>query len=347
MLCVARVVCVASLRMVRTRIHHNRLGTRHIRCGNRVAVGVKIGTVRRQQPGEITILHLNRGGSASILTSGELNRCTGSDVQGIRLSTTYGYVWLRDVQDAVGLHLHTGAFGGGNLTLAFQGQLACGGNLYGAACHTGQGMPVCVDNHLGGRYHIRVKAHIRGQYIGVSVTQYRTAHSVYLVQQGDTGRQVHLLLFVLGQPVIQGINFTDLGLHLLAVVCRNAVGQFADQVLNGADLTGKGTRRTGVPRVIAAGGIMLVGAGQGPRDTAAVLGACMPTGNRLPRLWIALVCMLMNAVRLCSVAVLAVAMGTLPFQRRWNIPTRIGMRQMMRAQPTISPRVRCPCPHRA
>ena len=43
---------------------------------------------------------------------------------------------------------------------------------------------------------------IRKGAVVEAVAQYRNPHPAQLVQKGHTGRQVHLLLFVSGQPAI-------------------------------------------------------------------------------------------------------------------------------------------------
>ena len=117
-----------------------------------------------------------------------------------------------------------------------------------------------------------------------SVAVCRRIHPLDLIQQGNAGRQIHLLLFVIGQLVTPGVNLTELGLDLLKVVLGNAVGQLGDQRFDGTYVTDKCTRRTGISRDITAGIVMLMGTGQRSGDAAAVLCTRVGTQSRFFRL---------------------------------------------------------------
>ena len=134
-------------------------------------------------------------------------------------------------------------------------------------------MSVCI-NGRGHTYHIRGVTFLILKEVITSL-QYRRTHPVYLIQQGGAGRQIHLLLFIAGQLIIQGINLTELRLDLLHIVRRNPGGQLADQIFDGTDRTDKRAWRAGIPFGIAAGVAVLVQAGQRPGDAAAVLGTHM------------------------------------------------------------------------
>ena len=193
----------------------------------------------------------------------------------------------------------------------------------------------------------------RGGAVAGGIALGRSAQILYLVQQGDAGRQIHLLLFVSGQLFEQRIDLTELGLDLLAAVCRDAAGQCADQLFDGADPTGGPARCAGLFWDIATDIVMRVGTGQRSNDAAAVLCAHMGArdGSVRPRIVVrgraALVRMGVDTVRSCRVAVIIMVVGTSLFRYRWDIPALLRMRRMMWAQSALCPHVSGRCPQGA
>ena len=119
------------------------------------------------------------------------------------------------------------------------------------------------------------------------------------------------------------------------------MGQLVNQGLDGANLTDKRTRHTGISRDIAADIVMLMQAEQRLRNTAAVLCTNMCTQSRFGRfrsvgqIRIALGRMLVNTGRFRCVAAIVVVMGTFLFQYWRCIPTVIRMRRMMGTHPAV------------
>ena len=262
--------------MVRTFFDDDLFGCRHIVRRKPIAAVVIIGVAIFQQSVKIIIIRPNRGDGAFIGTTGKVHFRTGGDVQAISHAfNARGRV--HNTQETAGLDLHAGAIFAENIAAAYQVQLACPGDPYGTFSRnsTSKGMPVCIKGHGHIRYK-RARVILIFREVITSV-QYRRTHPVYLIQQGNAGRQVHLPLFIAGQLLIQGVNLTELRLDLLHIVRRNPGGQPADQIFDGADRTGERARRAGIPFGIAAGVVVLMQAGQHPGDAAAVPSAHMRT----------------------------------------------------------------------